>query len=95
MEIPAAVSGALVTGNRAAQARAGSRAWGDSLRGAKAGSAASKVRKATSVNGRVAQQNCVDAVEMDGFLKVLGRCLSAVFAAPQIWGDWHIRPQGH
>lgn len=95
MEIPAAASGALVTGNRAARACVGLKPWGDSLCGAKAGSAASKVQKATSVSGKAAQRNCVDAVEMDGFLKVPGRCLLAVFAAPQIWGDWHIRPQGH
>lgn len=47
------------------------------------------------MNVKVAQQNCADAIEMDDFLKVLGRCLSAVFVAAQILDDSHIRPQVH
>lgn len=95
MEIPTAVSEALVKGNRAAQAREGQKTWGDFLREAKGGNAASKVRKATSVNVKVAQQSCADVTEMDDFLKVLGRCLSAVFVAARILDDSHIQSQVH
>lgn len=94
-EIPAAASEALVTGNRAVRARGGWRAWEGFPREAKGGNAASKVQKATSVNGKVAQRNCADAIEMDDFLKVLGRCLSAVFVAARILDDSHIRPRVH
>lgn len=61
----------------------------------KGGNAASKVQKATSVNVKVAQQSCADATEMDDFLKVLGRCLSAVSVAAQILDDSHIQSQVH
>lgn len=61
----------------------------------KGGNAASKVRKATSVNVKVAQQNCAEVIEMDDFLKVLGRCLSAVFVAARILDDSRIQPQVH
>lgn len=51
------------------------------------------MQKAASVNVKVAQQNCADVIEMDDFLKVLGRCLSAVFVAARVLDDSHIRPQ--
>lgn len=94
-ESPAAASGALVTGNRAAWAREASMTWEDFLREARGGNEASKVQKATSASGEVAQQNCADVTEMDDFLKVLGRCLSAVFVAAQVLGDSHTRPLVH
>lgn len=47
------------------------------------------------MNGKVAQQSCADVTEMDDFLKVLGRCLSAVFVAAQILDDSHIQSQVH
>jgi len=67
-------------------------ASGDFLREVKGDSGASKVQKATSVNVKVAQQNCADVIEMDEFLKVLGRYLSAVFVAALISDDSHLRP---
>lgn len=95
MEIPTAASEALVRDNRAAQARGASMASGGFLREAKGDSGASKVQKATSVNVKVAQQNCADVIEMDEFLKVLGRYLSAVFVAALISDDSHLRPLVH
>lgn len=59
----------------------------------KGDNAASKVQKAASVNVKVAQQNCADVIEMDDFLKVLGRCLSAVFVAARVLDDSHIQHQ--
>lgn len=47
------------------------------------------------MNVKVAQQSRADVTEMDDFLKVLGRCLSAVSAAAQILGDSHIQSQVH
>lgn len=91
-ESPAAVSGALVTGNRAAWAREASMTWEDFLREERGGNEASKVQKATSAS---AQQNCADVTEMDDFLKVLGHCLSAVFVAAQVLSDSHTRPLVH
>lgn len=91
-EIPTAASEALVRDNRAARARGGLMASGDFLREVKGDSGASKVQKATSVNVKVAQQNCADVIEMDEFLKVLGRYLSAVFVAALISDDSHLQP---
>lgn len=47
------------------------------------------------MNVKVAQLNCADVTEMDDFLKVLGRCLSAAFVAVQILDDSHFQPQVH
>lgn len=47
------------------------------------------------MNVKVAQQSYADVTEMDDFLKVLGHCLSAVFAAAQILDDSHIQSQVH
>lgn len=47
------------------------------------------------MNVKVAQQSCADVTEMDDFLKVLGRCLSAVSVAAQILDDSHIQSQVH
>lgn len=94
MEIPTAASEVLVKGIRAAQAREGWTTWEGSPGVAKGGSAASKVQKATSVDGKVARRSCcADVAEMDGFLKVLGRCLLAVSVAAQVWDGSHIQPQ--
>lgn len=45
------------------------------------------------MNVKVARQSCADVTEMDEFLKVLGRCLSAVSAAAQVWEDSHSQSQ--
>lgn len=93
MGIPTAASEALVKGIHAAQVHEGWTTWEDSPGVVKGGNAASKVQKAASVGVKVARQSCADVAEMDDFLKVLGRCLLAVFVAAQILGGSHIQPQ--